>query len=129
MRREHLIRLAKTVVEDLKKKKGYRKSINTYASFADQVIALINDGRVSSKGDLRRFTGMVYPRPRMKGQWWSFGEVLGKNLRQLDKESLLYFFGYLKRLLTIEGKRETEERKKLPGGQPGYGKRRGKFRS
>jgi hypothetical protein len=38
----------------------------------------------------------------------------------MDKNSLLYLFGYLKRLLTIEGKREFEERKKSQKGGQRY---------
>ena len=99
-------------------KRQEKKSVNPYASFADQMIALINNGQVSSKADVIRFTRLGYPRPRMNRQWRNFGNILEKNLRQLNKDSLLYFFGYLKRLLTIEGKRESEERKKNSKGFP-----------
>jgi hypothetical protein len=110
MKSEHMIQQARTIFLHLKKEE--RKSINPYASFADQMIALINNGQVSSKADVIRFTRLSYPRPRMNRQWRTFGNILEKDLRQLNKDSLLYFFGYLKRLLTIEGKRESEEKKK-----------------
>ena len=110
MKRDHLIRQARSIVLYLKKEE--RKSINPHASFADQMIALINNGRVSSKADVIRYTRMSYSRPRMNRQWRIFGEVLEKNLRLEKRDSLLLLFGYLKRLLTIEGKKENGDRKK-----------------
>lgn len=110
MKSEYMIQQARTIFLHLKREE--RKSVNPYASFADQMIALINNDQVSSKADVIRFTRLSYPRPRMNRQWRTFGNILEKDLRQLNKDSLLYFFGYLKRLLTIEGKRESEERKK-----------------
>ena len=110
MKSEYILQQARTIFFQLKRQE--KKSVNPYASFADQMIALINNGQVSSKADVMRFTRLSYPRPRMNRQWRNFGKILEKDLRQLNKDSLLYFFGYLKRLLTIEGKREFEERKK-----------------
>jgi hypothetical protein len=110
MKSEYILQQARTIFFQLKRQE--KKSVNPYASFADQMIALINNGQVSSKADVIRFTRLSYPRPRMNRQWRTFGNILEKDLRQLNKDSLLYFFGYLKRLLTIEGKREFEERKK-----------------
>jgi hypothetical protein len=114
MKSEYIIQEARTIFLHLKREE--RKSVNPYASFADQMIALINNGQVSSKADVIRFIRLSYPRPRMNRQWRTFGNILEKDLRQLNKDSLLYFFGYLKRLLTIEGKREFEERKKSSKG-------------
>ncbi|MCP4147660.1 MAG: hypothetical protein GY757_07910 [bacterium] len=119
MRSDHLIQQAKSIVLQLKKEE--RRSINPYASFADQVIALITNGRVVSKADILRITRLSYPRPRLNRQWRLFNKILAKELRQLNKVSLLYLFGYLKRLLTIEGKREFEEKKKPNSGGSNYG--------
>jgi hypothetical protein len=127
MSNERLIQDAKTILFQLKKEE--RRSINPYASFADQMIALINNGRISSKPDVIRFTKTYYSRPRMNRQWRTFGNVLDKSLRQLNKESLLYLFGYLKCILTIEGKKEFAERnkhKKGKWGQTGRGNHKGK---
>lgn len=131
MKREHLIRQAKSVLLHLKNEE--RRSINPYASFADQIIALINNGQVSSRADVIRFTRMSYPRPRMNRQWRTFGNILNKDLGQLNKSSLLYIFGYLKRLLTIEGKKEMDERQKSKsrgygGGRRDRPHRQGKYR-
>ncbi len=116
MKREHLIQQARSIFLHLKRIE--KKNINPYASFADQIIALINNGQVSTKEDVIRYTRMSYPRPRMNPQWRTFGNVLDKDLPRLNKDTLLYFFGYLKRVLTIEGKREFEDRTKdQKGGQ------------
>ena len=109
---QQLLSDAKNFVFRLKKEE--RRSINPYASFADQVIGLLNYGQVSSREDILNYTRISYSRPRMNRQWHTFGTVLEKNLRSnMKKEDLLYFFGYLKRLLTIEGKKEFEEKKKI----------------
>jgi len=117
MKRDHMIQQARSIFLQLKREE--RKNINPYASFADQLIALINNGQVSTKADVIRYTRMSYPRPRMNWQWRTFGKVLEKNLRLEKRDSLLLLFGYLKRLLTIEGKKEYEERKKKQN--KGYG--------
>ena len=124
MKSEHLLQHAKTIFLHLRREE--RKNINPYASFADQVMALINNGRISTKEDLIRYTRMSYPRPRLNRQWRNFGSVLEKDLPPLHHHTLLFFFGYLKRLLTIEGKREFEKRnEKFQGFQKGnrYNKR------
>ena len=118
MKREHLIQQARSIFLHLKKIE--KKNINPYASFADQIIALINNGQVSTKEDVIRYTRMSYPRPRMNWQWRTFGNVLDKDLPRLNKETLLYFFGYLKRVLTIEGKKQNGGSKKHQKGGQGY---------
>jgi hypothetical protein len=116
MNKQRLISDAKTILLQLKKEE--RRSINPYASFAAQIIVLINNGNISGKEDILQFTRISYARPRMNRQWRTFGNVLEKNLHPMDKDSLLYLFGYLKRVLTIEGKRESEDRTKdQKGGQ------------
>ncbi len=115
---QQLLSDAKNFVFHLKKEEP--RSINPYASFADQVIGLINNGRVSSREEILNYTRISYSRPRMNRQWRTFGNVLEKNLGpNMKKDDLLYFFGYLKRLLTIEGKKESEERNK---GHKGFSK-------
>jgi hypothetical protein len=112
MKSESLIQHARTLFLHLRREE--RNSINPYASFADQVIALIHSGRISTKADVIRYTRMSYHRPRMNRQWRTFGKVIDKGLPPLPRNSLLYFFGFLKRLLTIEGKKELEERNRNP---------------
>jgi len=115
MTRQQLLSDAKNFVFQLKKEE--RRSINHYASFADQVIGLLNNGQVSSREEILNYTRISYSRPRMNRQWRTFGNVLEKNLRSnMKKDELLNFFGYLKRLLTIEGKKEFEERQKAMKG-------------
>jgi len=116
MNRQQLLAQARTIAVQLKNEE--RRSINPYASFTAQLVALIYQGQASSKDDILNFTSTSYSRPRMNRQWRTFNSILQKNLRPLDKESLLYLFGYLKRVLTIEGKREFENRKKDQKGRP-----------
>lgn len=121
-----LSQVKKNILLQLKREE--RRSINPYASFAAQMIGLIHNGNISNKADVVRFTRASYSRPRMNRQWRTFGNVLEKNLRPMNKESLLYLFGYLKRVLTIEGKREYEERKRQKGGQQDRGRYNGSFK-
>jgi hypothetical protein len=115
---QQLLSDAKNFVFHLKKEE--RWSINPYASFADQVIGLIYNGQASSSEEILNYTRTSYSRPRMNRQWRTFGNVLEKNLRSnMKKDDLLYFFGYLKRLLTIEGKKEFEEKREFR--HKGYG--------
>ena len=116
MHTQRLLSEAKVILLQLKKEE--RRSINPYASFAAQVISLIRRGVIARREDIFQLTRMSYARPRMNRQWRTFGSVLEKNLRVTGKDSLLYIFGYLKRLLTIEGKREYEAKNKFQkGGQ------------
>jgi hypothetical protein len=118
MTRQQLLSDAKNFVFYLKKEE--RRSINPYASFADQVIGLLNNDQVSSREEILNYTRISYSRPRMNRQWRTFGNVLEKNLRSnIKKDELLNFFGYLKRLLTIEGKKEFEEKREFR--HKGYG--------
>ena len=133
MNRAVLLSQARNILLQLKREE--RRSINPYASFADQMIGLIHNGNISNKEDIIRFTRASYSRPRMNRQWRTFGNVLEKNLRPMNKESFLYLLGYLKRVLTIEGKREYEERKPQKGSQrdsrqysPPHGGRRDRHR-
>jgi hypothetical protein len=129
---QQLLSSAKNTVFHLKREE--RRSINPYASFADQVIGLINNRSVSSREEILQYTKIYYPRPRMNRQWRIFGNVLEKHLRSnMDPKDLLYFFGYLKRLLTIEGKKEMDEKQKSKnrgygGGRRDRPHRQGKYR-
>jgi hypothetical protein len=106
MSRQQLLTDAKNTVFHLKSVE--QRNINPYASFADQMIGLIGAGKISTREEVLEYTGLAYPRPGLNRQWRVFGEVLEKNLRNsLSKEDILLFFGYLKRLLTIEGKKES----------------------
>ena len=119
MTRQQLLSDAKNFVFYLKKEE--RRSINPYASFADQVIGLLNNDQVSSREEILNYTRISYSRPRMNRQWRTFGNVLEKNLRSnIKKDALLYFFGYLKRVLTIEGKKQNGGSKKHQKGGQGY---------
>lgn len=121
MHKPQLLAQAKTIALQLKNEE--RRSINPYASFAAQLVALIHQGQAATKDDIIRFTGTSYSRPRMNRQWRTFNSVLQKNLRPMDKESFLFLFGYLKCLLTIEGKKEFENRKKFKKGGPPFGRK------
>lgn len=104
MHTQRLLSEARVILLQLKKGEG--GSINPYASFVAQVISLIRRGVIAHRDDIFQLTRMSYARPRMNRQWRLFGSVLQKNLRVTGRDSLLYLFGYLKRLLTIEGKKE-----------------------
>jgi hypothetical protein len=94
-------------------KREEKGNINPYVSFAEQMTGLIMDGKVSTREEVLGYTRIAYPRPNLNRQWRLFGNVLEMNLRTNVKErELLYFFGYLKRLLTIEGKKQADERNK-----------------
>lgn len=109
MNRQQLITEAKNTVFHLKKVE--QRNINPYAAFAHQVIGLIGTGKISTREEVLEYTRLSYPRPGLNRQWRVFGEVLEKYLkRNLLKKDILIFFGYLKRLLTIEGKKELGER-------------------
>jgi hypothetical protein len=111
MSRQQLLTEAKNMVFHLKKVE--QRNINPYAAFAHQVINLIGEGKISSREEVLEYTRLSYPRPGLNRQWRVFGEVLEKNLKSsLLKEDMLLFFGYLKRLLTIEGKKQLDERNK-----------------
>ena len=105
---QQLLTEAKNTVFHLKRVE--QRNINPYASFANQMIGLIGDNKISSRAEVLEYTRLSYPRPGLNRQWRVFGEVLEKNLRNsLSKEDILLFFGYLKRLLTIEGKKQADE--------------------
>jgi hypothetical protein len=88
----------------------------SYASFANQVIGLINKKKINSKEGILEYTQLSYPRPGLNRQWRKFDKVLQKNLKgNFNQEELLLFFGYLKRLLTIAGKNQTDENKNREG--------------
>lgn len=106
MNREQLLTQARNIAVQLKKEE--RKNINPYASFAAQIVALIQQGRASSKDEIIRFTGAHYSRTQMNRQWRTFNSVLQKQNLPKDRESLIHLFGYLKVTLTIEGKKEFE---------------------
>jgi hypothetical protein len=113
---QQLLSDAKNFVFQLKEEE--RRSINPYASFADQVIGLINNDQASSREEILNYTRISYSRPRMNRQWRTFGNVLEKILRSnMKRDDLLYFFGYLKRLLTIEGKKEFQDRQEAIKGR------------
>lgn len=128
MNRNRLLQDAKVIESQLKEKK--HKNVNPYASFATQMIGLIQNGKVAGKDDILRLMDCSYSRPGMNRQWRTFNSVLAKNIKSnLDTGSLIYLLGYLKRLLTIEGKKQDEERKEYQkkdkhfahrGGKQGY---------
>lgn len=106
MSNQQLLMGAKNMAFALKKEE--QRNINPYASFAHQVIGLIGDGKAVKASDIIAYTRLSYPRPNLNRQWRLFGKVLEKHLlNNLSKEDLLVFFGYLKRLLTIEGKKNN----------------------
>jgi hypothetical protein len=106
---QQLLTDAKNTVFELKKEE--QRNINPYASFANQVIWILEKPEVKSRADVLEYTRLSYPRPGLNKQWRIFGRVLEKNLRdKLDKEDIARYFGYLKRLLTIEGKNQSDER-------------------
>ena len=124
MNKERIIAEARNISVQLRQ--AERRSINPYASFAAQVAALIHRRRLKNKEDILNITRDNYPRIRMNRQWRTFHDVLQKHLRLTDLDSLQYLFGYLKRILTIAGKREFEERKKggsSYGGKSSYNNR------
>jgi len=83
---------------------------------------LIRNGQISSRDDLSAYTRLSYSRPSLNHQWGIFGNVLGGNLKaEIKDQDLLLFFGYLKRLLTIEAKKEGNKDNKQANG---YGHRR-----
>jgi len=110
MNKQRVLSDAKNIFFQLKREE--RNKLNPYASLASQVVGLIAKGGASSKEDILQYMKISYPRPRMNGQWRTFRNVLQKNMRPMDKMSLLYLFGFLKRLLTIEGKKEDEKKRK-----------------
>jgi hypothetical protein len=108
MNTRQLLTGAKNTLFSLKKEE--RGNINPYASFAEQMAGLIRDGKVSTREDVLGYTRLAYPRPNLNRQWRVFGNVLEKNIRaNLKKIELLYFFGFLKRLLTIEAKKRDDQ--------------------
>jgi hypothetical protein len=66
MNKQRLLSDAKSILLQLKKEE--RRSINPYASFAAQIIVLINNGNISRKEDIFRFTNISCARPRMNRQ-------------------------------------------------------------
>jgi hypothetical protein len=106
---QQLLNEAKNTVFHLKKDE--QRNINPYAAFAHQVINLIGEGKISNREEVLEYTRLSYPRPGLNRQWRVFGNVLAKHLKSsLLKEDMLLFFGYLKRLLTIEGKKELNKK-------------------
>lgn len=106
-----LLNEAKNTVFHLKKEE--QRNINPFAAFAHQMIVLIGEGKISTREEVLEYTRLSYPRPGLNRQWRVFGNVLEKHLKSsLLKEDMLLFFGYLKRLLTIEGKKQADERDK-----------------
>lgn len=113
---QQLLTEARNTLFNLKREEQW--NLTPYASFANQVIGLINKKKIFSKEGVLEYTRLSYPRPGLNRQWKKFGDVLEKNLRSnLGKGELLLFFGYLKRLLTIEGKKQADENNKNRGGQ------------
>ncbi len=111
MSTQQLLTDAKNTVLALKKEE--QRNINPYASFAHQMIGLIGDNKVKTKADVLAFTRASYSRPNLNRQWRLFGNVLEKQLpMNINQEDMLTFFGYLKRMLTIEGKKEFENKNK-----------------
>lgn len=112
MNNQQLLTKARNAFFEIKKEDSI--NINPCASFANQFIGLLNRGTVTSRESISRLTRLYYPRRRMTLQWRLFGRVVEKHLRTgsgLNKQELLLFFGYLKRLLTIEGKNENSYRR------------------
>jgi hypothetical protein len=108
MNRQQLLTEAKNTVFHLKKEE--QRNINPYAAFAHQMVVLIGAGKISIREEVLEYTRLSYPRPGLNRQWRVFGNVLEKHLKSsLLKEDMLLFFGYLKRLLTIEGKKQAQE--------------------
>jgi len=106
-------------------KKKRENKFSSYSSFAQQVIILLNNGQVSTKEQILDFADTPYPRARLNGKWKIFKKVIKCNLNSnLNKGDLLYFFGYLKRLLFViekKRKRGKEEDRHLNGRQrPSY---------
>lgn len=110
MNKEQLLKQAGNIAVQLRNEE--RKNINPYASFAAQIVALIQKGQASSKDEIIRFTGAHYSRTQMNRQWRTFNSVLQKQNLPKDRESLIHLFGYLKVIITIEGKRELEDRRR-----------------
>ena len=111
MSTQHLLNDAKNTVFHLKEEE--QRNINPYAAFAHQIIGLIGTGKISTCTDVLAYTHLSYPRPGLNRQWRVFGKVLEKHLKSnLKKEEILLYFGNLKRLLTIEGKKQADERNK-----------------
>ncbi len=109
MSEQQLLTEAKNTLFNLKKEEQW--NLTPYVSFANQVIGLIAKKKIISKEGVLEYTRLSYPRPGLNRQWRKFGNVLQKNLKgNFNQEELLLFFGYLKRLLTIEGKKELDER-------------------
>jgi len=82
-------------------------------AFVEKIFRLVGDYKIVTREDVLEYTRLSYPRPGLNRQWRIFGNVLEKNLKSnLVKEDILLFFGYLKRLLTIEGKKQADERNK-----------------
>jgi len=106
---QQLLLNAKETLFNLKKEE--RNYITPYASFASQVIGLIANGKISAKEDLLDYTKLSYHRSNFNRQWRVFGRELEKNLQSnLSNKELLLYFGFLKRLITIEGKKEFGKR-------------------
>lgn len=109
MSEQQLLTEAKNTLFNLKKEEQW--NLTPYVSFANQVIGLIAKKKIFSKEDVLEYTRLSYPRPKLNRQWRLFGIVLGKNLPgSVKEEGLLCFFGYLKWLLTIEGKKQGDEK-------------------
>lgn len=111
MSRQQLLSEAKNMLFHIKKEE--KRNVNPYAAFAHQMIVLIGEGKISTREEVLEYTRLSYPRSGLNRQWRIFGTILERNLKSnLGKEDILLFFGYLKRLLTIEGKRQADERNK-----------------
>ena len=124
MNRQQLLTEAKTTVFHLKKEE--QRNINPYAAFAHQVIGLLGKGKISTREEVLEYTRLSYSRPGLNRQWRVFGTVLERNLKStLEKEDILLFFGYLKRLLTIEGKKQADDRNKSREERSGHSRKRG----
>jgi hypothetical protein len=109
MSEQQLLTEAKNTLFNLKKEEQW--NLTPYASFANQVIGLIAKKKIISKEGVLEYTRLSYPRPGLNRQWRKFGNILENNLRSnLNKEELLLFFGYLKRVLTIAAKNQADEK-------------------
>lgn len=114
MSEQQILNEARNTLFNLKREEHL--NLTPYASFANQVIGLINKKKISSKEGVWEYLQLSYPRPGLNRQWRKFGNIMQKNLKgNFNQEELLLFFGYLKRLLTIAGKNQTNENKNREG--------------
>lgn len=110
MKEQQLINEARNTLLSLKKEE--QGNLTPYAAFANQVIGLIRKKKIISKEGILEYTRISYPRPGLNRQWRKFGNVLQNNLKgNFNQEELFLFFGYLKRVLTIAGKNQADEKK------------------